>query len=192
MDEYSAYFRLLSAEMRAFLEDRPDTYSEPVSHCDYCPWWTDCEARRRGDDHLGYVAGISRSQIESLRGVSVNRLADLAVLDPVPRPSRGSQAALTRVRDQARVQQLGRDTDQPRHEIKEPLDAEHGFALLPPRLRRMYSSTSKATASPTPAFGSTCSATSWQMTRARSATRRSGRPPPSRSRRTSRSSSTWS
>ena len=131
VDEYAAYFRLLSAEMGTFLDARPETYPEPVSHCDYCPWWVGCEKRRRNDDHLGYVAGISRSQIESLRGFGVNRLAELALLDPVPRPSRGSQAALTRVRDQARIQQLGRDTDEPRHEIKEPLDAEHGFALLP-------------------------------------------------------------
>ncbi|MDE0692447.1 MAG: TM0106 family RecB-like putative nuclease [Gammaproteobacteria bacterium] len=131
VDEYAAYFRLLSAEMRTFLEDRPETYPEPVSHCDYCPWWVGCEKRRRNDDHLGYVAGISRRQIENLRTFGVDRLVDLAGLHPVPKPARGSQAALSRVRDQARVQQLGRETGGPRHEIKEPLDAEHGFALLP-------------------------------------------------------------
>jgi len=129
--EYAAYFRLLSAEMRTFLDNRPETYPEPVTHCDYCPWWTGCEERRRNDDHLGYVAGISRRQIESLRAFGVDRLADLAVLDPVPRPTRGSGAALARVRDQARVQQLGREAGQPHHEIKEPFDDEHGFTLLP-------------------------------------------------------------
>ena len=35
------------------------------------------------------------------------------------------------MRDQARLQQLGRDTGRPRHEINEPFDAEHGLALLP-------------------------------------------------------------
>ena len=129
--EYAAYFRLLSADMRTFLDDRPETYPEPVSHCDYCPWWVGCEQRRRGDDHLGYVAGISRGQIESLRAIGVDSLADLAVLDPVPKPSRGSQTALTGVRDQARVQRLGREAGQPRHEIKEPFDDQHGFRLLP-------------------------------------------------------------
>ena len=129
--EYAAYFRLLSAEMRTFLGDRPETYPEPVSACDYCPWWVGCEQRRRGDDHLGYIAGISRGQIESLRTIGVNRLEDLAVLDPVPKPARGSQTALTRVRDQARVQHLGRETGEQRHEILEPCDDEHGFALLP-------------------------------------------------------------
>lgn len=129
--EYAAYFRLLSAEMRTFLDDRPKTYPEPVSHCDYCPWWVGCEERRRNDDHLGYVAGISRGQVENLRAFGVNRLADLAVLDPVPKPARGSQTALTRVRDQARVQELGREAGKPRHEILEPFDEEHGLALLP-------------------------------------------------------------
>ncbi|MDE0350543.1 MAG: TM0106 family RecB-like putative nuclease, partial [Gammaproteobacteria bacterium] len=131
VDEYAAYFRLLSADMRTFLDGRPETYPEPVGHCDYCPWWVGCEQRRRNDDHLGYVAGISRGQIESLRAIGVNRLEDLAVLDPVPKPARGSLAALSRVRDQARVQRLGRETGQPHHEIKEPFDEEHGLALLP-------------------------------------------------------------
>ena len=131
VDEYAAYFRLLSGEMRTFLSAPWETYPERVASCDYCPWWVDCEQRRRNDDHLCYVAGISRGQIEGLRSVGVERLADLAVLDPVPDPPRGSRTTLTRVRDQARLQQLGRDAGRPRHEINEPFDAEHGLALLP-------------------------------------------------------------
>ena len=131
VDEYAAYSRLLSGEMRTFLDDRPETYPERVAHCDYCAWWVGCEKRRRRDDHLCYVAGISRGQIENLRTFGVERLADLAGLEPVPDPPRGSRTALTRVRDQARVQQLGRDTGQPRHELKLPFDEEHGLVLLP-------------------------------------------------------------
>ncbi len=131
VDEYAAYSRLLSGEMRTFLDDRPETYPERVADCDYCAWWVGCEKRRRRDDHLCYVAGISRGQIESLRTFGVERLADLAGLEPVPDPPRGSRTALTRVRDQARVQQLGRDTGQPRHELKLPFDEEHGLVLLP-------------------------------------------------------------
>ena len=131
VDEYGAYFRLLAGQMDTFLGDPATTYPERVPHCDYCAWWPDCEKRRRGDDHLCYVAGISRGQIESLRARGVDHLADLAALDPVPIPDRGSQSALVRVRDQARVQKRGRDTGKPFHELKEPFDAEHGFALLP-------------------------------------------------------------
>ncbi len=131
VDDYGAYFRLLAGQMDTFLGNPATTYPERVPRCDYCAWWPDCEKRRRGDDHLCYVAGISRGQIESLRSEGVECLADLATLDPVPTPSRGSQAALVRVRDQARVQKRGRDTGKPFHELKEPFDAEHGFALLP-------------------------------------------------------------
>lgn len=131
VDDYGAYFRLLSGQMDTFLAGPAATYPERVSHCDYCAWWTDCERRRRDDDHLCYVAGISRGQIETLRVEGIDSLADLATLDPVPTAARGSQAALVRVRDQARVQKRGRDTGKPFHELKEPFDAEHGFALLP-------------------------------------------------------------
>ena len=131
VEDYGAYFRLLAGQMDAFLKEPVSTYPERVSHCDYCVWWPDCEKRRRKDDHLCYVAGISRGQIESLRAEGIDCLADLATLDPVPNPPRGSQAALVRVRDQARVQKLGRDMGKPIHELKEPFDAEHGFALLP-------------------------------------------------------------
>ena len=131
VDDYGAYFRLLAGQMDTFLADPATTYPERVPHCDYCAWWPDCEKRRRGDDHLCYVAGISRGQIETLRSRGVERLADLATLDPVPTPLRGSQSALVRVRDQARVQKQGRDTGKPFHELRAPFDAEHGFALLP-------------------------------------------------------------
>ena len=89
--DYGAYFRLLAGEMDTFLGDPGETYPERVSHCDYCRWWVDCEQRRRGDDHLCYVAGISRGQIENLRALGVERLAQLATLDPVPKPAQGSQ-----------------------------------------------------------------------------------------------------
>ena len=131
VDDYAAYFRLLGREMGEFLTDPKETYPERVSHCDYCTWWVDCEKRRRADDHPCFVAGISRGQIESLRTLGVERLAELAALDPVPKPTQGSQDALTRVRDQARVQQVGRDSGGPYHEIRQPFDAEHGFALIP-------------------------------------------------------------
>ena len=130
-EEYGAYFRLLAGQMDSFLGDPRATYPERVPHCDYCAWWPDCEKRRRDDDNLCYVAGISRRQIESLRAIDVQRLEDLAALDPVPSPERGSVEALTRVRDQARVQKMGRDRGKPFHQLKEPFDAEHGFALLP-------------------------------------------------------------
>ena len=131
VDEYAAYFRLHKQDLNEFVSYPGETYPEKVSHCDYCSWWAHCEERRREDDHLCYVAGISTTQIKSLRTVGVERLAELAVLDPVPEPSQGSREALIRVREQARIQDIARRGDVPYYELKEPFDAEHGLALLP-------------------------------------------------------------
>ena len=131
VDDYAAYFRLLERGIGEFIVKPGATYPEMVSHCDYCAWWSLCEKRRRGDDHLCYVAGISTTQIKTLRTFGVNRLAALACLDEVPDPAHGSKEALIRVRDQARVQQIGRDKGAPYHELKTPFDQDHGLALLP-------------------------------------------------------------
>lgn len=131
LDDYSAYFRLLEQGIGQFIQAPDGTYPELVSHCDLCAWWSECEKRRRGDDHLCYVAGISSSQIKSLRALGVDRLADLARLDEIPDPPQGSKEALARVREQARVQVVGRENGAPYHELIEPIDAEHGLALLP-------------------------------------------------------------
>lgn len=131
VDDFGAYVRLLERNIDAFVTQPDATYPELVSHCDYCAWWADCEARRRDDDHLCYVAGISRMQIKALRAQGIEKLAELAALEVVPEPSHGSREALERVREQARVQQVGRDANRPYYELKEPFSAEHGLALLP-------------------------------------------------------------
>ena len=130
-DDFGAYFRWLDRGLDEFVTHPDETYPDLVSHCDYCAWWARCEARRRSDDHLCYVAGISRIQIKTLGALGIHKLADLAALEPVPKPIQGSREALTRVREQARVQRIGRDTGRPCHELKEPFDAEHGLRLLP-------------------------------------------------------------
>jgi uncharacterized protein len=162
-DDYSAYFRLLERNIGGFVRALgepivggtqvptevgtrvpPTTYPEMVSHCELCAWWEGCEKRRRADDALCYVAGISRGQIKSLREAGINKLADLAQLEWGPTcgsdASRDSPSglaslphveALTRVRDQARIQWRGRERKERLHELKEPFGAEHGLALLP-------------------------------------------------------------
>lgn len=131
VDEYAAYVRFLQRRIVAFAAVPDATYPDQVPRCDTCPWWARCEQRRRGDDYLGYVAGIATQQIATLRDLGVERLADLAALDPVPRPARGSRDALVRVRDQARMQQHGRERGEPAFRLREPLDAGHGLARLP-------------------------------------------------------------
>lgn len=130
-NDYSAYFRLLERGIHAFVTAPPETYPELVSHCDLCGWWTVCDKRRRGDDHLCYVAGMGSGQIAVLRDLGINSLEALASTENIQKPDRGALDTLLRLRDQARIQLKGRETHQPEHEIRTPFDPEHGFCHLP-------------------------------------------------------------
>ena len=131
IEDFGAYFRLLEQGIAAFLTEPPETYPELVPHCDLCVWWGTCEKRRRADDHLCYVAGIGAGQIAMLRELGIGTLTALATARDIPKPERGARETLLRLRDQARVQLDGRRAAAPRHEIRLPIDAEHGFGLLP-------------------------------------------------------------
>jgi uncharacterized protein len=74
IDDYSAYFRSLERGIAQFINATHETYPELVSHCDLCAWWSECEKRRRKDDHLCYVAGISNNQIKNLRALGVESI----------------------------------------------------------------------------------------------------------------------
>ena len=146
VDDYMAYYRAAKARFLAALADpstlafpSETTYPEPVDHCDVCRWAIECGKRRRGDDHLSLVAGISARQRRALADRGVTTLADLGRLPlPVtPKIEGTSEQALTRVREQARIQLEGREAGEPRYELLLPpageaIDAERGLATLPP------------------------------------------------------------
>ena len=69
---------------------------KPVDHCDVCPWSSVCNTKRRADDHLSLVAGISRLQRRELEPRDITTLAALAEM-PLPlafKPKRGAAATL--------------------------------------------------------------------------------------------------
>ncbi len=132
LGDYTAYYRWVKRALEAALERSSlRTYPDPVSHCDVCAWWSRCNARRRADDHLCFVAGISRLQTEELKRVGVDTLERLGDLAEIPRLRRGSREALERVRDQASIQLKARRLEAPQFEILAPVDSAHGLALLP-------------------------------------------------------------
>jgi predicted RecB family nuclease len=139
VEEYLAYYRFVRRRLEAELsgdlggDDRdPPGYPDPVAHCDICRWWPRCDRRRRLDDHLSLVAGISRVQTLELQSRAVATLARLAV-EPLPiawRPSRGARDGYGRVREQARVQLAGRGAARVLHELLPPAPGR-GLAALP-------------------------------------------------------------
>ena len=133
--EYSAYCRYIKARFEKLCDAPPDTigtYPEPVPHCPICRWFAECDKKRRDDDHLSLVAGITRLQQKQLRTWATDTTRKLAVL-PIPlqrRPDFGVPEAYVRVREQARIQVAGIDLQKPVHELLAP-DAERGLARLP-------------------------------------------------------------
>jgi predicted RecB family nuclease len=165
VDDYMAYFRRVKADFLAAVDAGAPayppsaTYPEPVEHCDVCRWWAVCTDRRRADDDLSLVAGISARQRRALKDlpadeppgpISTRRgLAGLA-LPLGPQVAGGGAAALERVREQARLQVQGEDRGEMLWELLEPerardpgadgqrpvtdrgrLVADRGFLVLP-------------------------------------------------------------
>ena len=134
VDDYAAYYRLIRMMLESTVDqaDLPGVYPDPKGHCDICRWRDQCAARRRADDHLCLVAGISSLQISELVERNVATTSNLAV-EPLPiawKPNRGAASSYARVREQARVQVESRDKTVPVFETLAP-EAETGLALLP-------------------------------------------------------------
>ena len=135
--EYVAYYRYVKNDLIGSIEDfqstsRPMPYPDPVEQCGMCRWWPTCNDTWRKDDHLSFVADISKSQRAQLVEWDVSTLEQLAKL-PIPltkRPSRGTGESLERAREQARVQHEARTVSTSVYEVL-PLDPDHGFASLP-------------------------------------------------------------
>lgn len=126
--DYIAYHRLMQRRLKEQLARRPDLYPDPVTHCDICRWWQVCDKRRRLDDHLSLVAGISSLQRVELKDWGIHTLEELSKVPiPIPhKPSRGSVETYLRIREQARVQFEGRINEKAIYEL---LDLHTGFGL---------------------------------------------------------------
>lgn len=145
VDDFMAYYRSARDRFLATMADPAAasypptaTYPEPVQHCEVCRWAAECVARRRTDDHLSLVAGISARQRRALETRGVGTLAALGELPlPMAPALEGvSAGALGRVREQARLQLQGRRADRPIYELLlpgpgQPIEPERGLASLP-------------------------------------------------------------
>jgi predicted RecB family nuclease len=107
------------------------TYPNPVDHCRICRWLDVCDARRRHDDHLCLVAGMRRDQTRRLNLAGITTVTELGA-SRVGQPVQGiNEAALERLRQQARLQVLQRETGDLPYEVVPPLGEHLGFQALP-------------------------------------------------------------
>jgi predicted RecB family nuclease len=136
-DEYAAFYRRVRTQLLAAVAHGHDilideTYPEPVEACELCRWWPRCNALRRADDHLSFIAGIGRWHRTELTAQGYGTLA-LAASMPVPiafTPSHGSRATYGRLREQARLQHQQRSSLLPVFEAL-PVQPGQGLCRLP-------------------------------------------------------------
>ena len=131
--EYAAYYRAVRRRFEAHVASPPDTYPELVDHCGVCEWKQACAERRRADDHLSLVVGITRGQWARVAEREVTTMAALGALRlPVsPRLDGIGEAALARIREQARVQDRARRENSRIHELVTPVEPDKGLAGPP-------------------------------------------------------------
>jgi uncharacterized protein len=128
--DFAAFFRRVRDGAEQFVGGPvdPALYPEPNEHCDVCRWREVCDARRRQDDHLSLVAGISKLQRIELveHGVATTSALGTMQLPLGWKPERGSATSYAKVREQARVQVESREAGELKFEL---LPVEPGFGL---------------------------------------------------------------
>jgi predicted RecB family nuclease len=105
-----------------------ETYPNPDPHCDVCRWSQQCDQKRRRDDHVSLVAGLSKRHIQELNGHAINSLESLATM-AIPlawKPERGNAATFVKLHEQARLQKKSKDSGQIGWEAL-PIEAGYGF-----------------------------------------------------------------
>lgn len=132
--DYAAYFRRAKRSIEGAIDaqEAQDEYPDPKEHCDVCRWQEQCERRRRDDDHLCLVAGVTKNQITELRTNGIATATALATMPtPLPwKPQRGSPLSYEKAREQARIQIETREAGELRYELL-PVVPDAGLCLLP-------------------------------------------------------------
>ncbi|HEY5046437.1 MAG TPA: TM0106 family RecB-like putative nuclease [Rhizomicrobium sp.] len=125
------YAELAQRRLESFAAHPPEhSVGERCAWCGLCRWQAHCEEEWERIDHLNGVANITRVQIATLRANGVytlRALGDLPDRSSIPQIQAGT---LSRLRQQARLQNHKRDTGRNVHELLPHVDGK-GFARLP-------------------------------------------------------------
>ena len=129
--DFSAYYRMMRGLFDEAIAADPDTYPDPVEHCKVCRWWNNCNERRRGDDHLTFVAQIRRDQIKHLVDEELPTLAALAESSGDRKVAGIAQPSFVRLQDQASMQLEKRKTDVSTYKLLQRPGPGYGLERLP-------------------------------------------------------------
>jgi uncharacterized protein len=127
--DFDSFFRVAQTRLRRHL-DGAETYPWPCDHCQRCDFKPVCNERWRDDDHLTLVASIRSDQVVKLNGARIVRLEELARSHDTLAVQRLAAPMLERLRDQAGLQLLRRETGRLERHLLEP-EERRGFGLLP-------------------------------------------------------------
>lgn len=129
-NDFKAYYNVIKKNFKTAVESGEPTYPDRITHCNICNWWEVCNDRRRRDDHLSFVAGLRKSQIQELKSQSIKTLEAFALAEMVQRPKRGNFENLLNKKNQAYIQYDARNKGTLLHEPL-PIEEKRGFNRLP-------------------------------------------------------------
>jgi predicted RecB family nuclease len=131
LERYGALHRRVAARVeRLALAGARETYPEPASHCGICRFASECDQRRRADDHLSLVAHARREQRRRLVDIDVTTVLELAGAPAGLDVGKLGEEAFDVLRHQAGLQVIARTEQRPTHRHLEPQHAR-GYARLP-------------------------------------------------------------
>ncbi len=131
VDDFAAYYRNLKARFLQWMAATSNaTYPFEKAHCSICSWTQRCAQQRDADDHLSLVANIRRDQIAKLETGEITTLAALGTAAPERRPFGMVESTFDKLRDQARLQHVGRTEHRHVYELLQH-DEGDGFERLP-------------------------------------------------------------
>lgn len=132
LSDYTAYHRAVKREFSTTLDISPlPTYPDPVEHCKICRWAGPCNAQRRADRHLTFVAGISKGQIKKLQADAVPTIDALGASKSDRKVKGLTEEIFERLQDQAALQLDREKTGVPSYHLLPPSGPGLGLEALP-------------------------------------------------------------
>ncbi len=131
--EFESYYHLIKDQFEQVMAGDPrETYPMPVSKCDTCRWWKECDQKWHKDDHLSLVAGIRTAHVNELNSQDVTSLEEYATeKEPFrQKPQQGNKETFQKLHKQAQVQLDGRKKKQLVYELL-PVEPLRGLNRLP-------------------------------------------------------------